>query len=33
MGNRYTGHGEMMDVSIERGIDVLTWFDAHRSSA
>jgi hypothetical protein len=33
MGNRYTGHGEMMDVCVERGIDVLTWFDAHRSSA
>jgi hypothetical protein len=33
MGNRYTGHGEMMDVAIARGIDVLTWFDAHRSSA
>ena len=33
MGNRYSGHGEMMDVCIERGIDVLTWFDAHRSSA
>ncbi len=33
MGNRYTGHGEMMDVAIDRGIDVLTWFDAHRSSA
>lgn len=33
MGNRYTGHGEVMDVAIDRGIDVLTWFDAHRSNA
>jgi hypothetical protein len=33
MGNRYTGHAEMMDVAIDRGIDVLAWFDAHRSSA
>lgn len=33
MGNRYTGQGELMDVCIERGIDVLTWFDAHRSSS
>lgn len=33
MGNRYTGHAEMMDVAIERGVDVLAWFDAHRSSA
>jgi hypothetical protein len=33
MGNRYTGQGELMDVCLERGIDVLTWFDAHRSSS
>jgi hypothetical protein len=33
MGNRYTGQGELMDVALQRGIDVLTWFDAHRSSA
>ena len=33
MGNRYTGQGELMDVCVERGIDVLTWFDAHRSSS
>jgi hypothetical protein len=33
MGNRYTGQGELMDVCVERGVDVLTWFDAHRSSA
>jgi hypothetical protein len=33
MGNRYTGQGELMDVCLERGVDVLTWFDAHRSSA
>ncbi|MEO8677447.1 MAG: hypothetical protein ABI665_00280 [Vicinamibacterales bacterium] len=33
MGNRYTGQGELMDVCVARGIDVLTWFDAHRSSS
>jgi hypothetical protein len=33
MGNRYTGQGELMDVCLERGVDVLTWFEAHRSSA
>jgi len=33
MGNRYTGQGELMDVALERGVDVLTWFDAHRSSS
>jgi hypothetical protein len=33
MGNRYTGQGELMDVCLERGMDVLTWFDAHRSSS
>jgi len=33
MGNRYTGQGELMDVCLARGIDVLTWFDAHRSSS
>jgi hypothetical protein len=33
MGNRYTGHGELMDVCVDRGLDVLAWFDAHRSSA
>jgi hypothetical protein len=33
MGNRYTGHGEMMDLCLSRGIDVLTWFDSHRSSS
>jgi hypothetical protein len=33
MGNRYTGQGELMDVCVERGVDVLTWFDAHRSSS
>ena len=33
MGNRYTGQGELMDVCLERGIDVLTWFDAHRGSS
>ena len=33
MGNRYSGQGELMDVAIERGADVITWFDAHRSSS
>lgn len=33
MGNRYTGQGELMDVCLEQGVDVLTWFDAHRSSS
>ncbi|HYB94430.1 MAG TPA: hypothetical protein VEC39_05630 [Vicinamibacterales bacterium] len=33
MGNRYTGHAEIMDVCIERGIDVIAWFDGHRSSS
>jgi hypothetical protein len=33
LGNRYTGHGELMDVCLQRGVDVLTWFDAHRSSS
>lgn len=33
MGNRYTGQGELIDVCVARGIDVLTWFDAHRSSS
>jgi hypothetical protein len=33
MGNRYTGQGELMDVCLTRGLDVLTWFDAHRSSS
>lgn len=33
LGNRYSGHGELMDICLERGVDVLTWFDAHRSSA
>jgi hypothetical protein len=33
MGNRYTGQGELMDVCLEHGVDVLTWFDAHRSSS
>ena len=33
MGNRYTGQGELLDVCVNRGIDVLTWFDAHRSSS
>lgn len=33
MGNRYTGQGELMDVCLERGVDVITWFDAHRSNA
>lgn len=33
MGNRYTGQGELMDVCLERHVDVLTWFDAHRSSS
>jgi hypothetical protein len=33
MGNRYTGQGELMDVCLNRGVDVLTWFDAHRSSS
>jgi hypothetical protein len=33
MGNRYTGQGELMDVCVERGVDVLTWFDAHRSNS
>lgn len=32
MGNRYTGQGELMDVCLDAGVDVLTWFDAHRSS-
>lgn len=32
MGNRYTGQGELMDVCLARGIDVVTWFDAHRAS-
>jgi hypothetical protein len=33
MGNRYTGQGELMDACVEHGVDVLTWFDAHRSSS
>jgi hypothetical protein len=33
MGNRYTGQGELMDVCLERGIDVMTWYDSHRSSS
>lgn len=33
LGNRYSGHGELMDVCLQRGVDVLTWFDAHRSSS
>ena len=33
MGNRYTGQGELMDVCLEHGVDVITWFDAHRSNA
>jgi hypothetical protein len=33
LGNRYTGHGELMDVCLQHGVDVLTWFDAHRSSS
>ena len=33
MGNRYTGQGELMDVCLEHGVDVVTWFDAHRSNA
>ena len=33
MGNRYTGQGELMDLALGRGLDVLTWFDAHRSSS
>jgi hypothetical protein len=33
MGNRYTGHGELMDVCVDRGIDAVAWFDAHRSSS
>lgn len=33
LGNRYTGHGELMDVCLQRDVDVLTWFDAHRSSS
>jgi hypothetical protein len=33
MGNRYTGQGELMDVCLQHGVDVLTWFDAHRSSS
>jgi hypothetical protein len=33
LGNRYSGQGELMDVCLQRGVDVLTWFDAHRSSS
>ena len=33
MGNRYTGQSELMDICIDAGVDVLTWFDAHRSSS
>lgn len=33
MGNRYTGQGELMDVALARKVDVLTWFDAHRSNS
>jgi len=33
MGNRYSGQGELMDVTLARGIDVVTWFDAHRSNS
>lgn len=33
LGNRYSGQGELMDVCLERDVDVLTWFDAHRSSS
>lgn len=33
MGNRYTGQSELMDICIDAGVDVLTWFDAHRSNS
>ena len=32
LGNRYTGQSELMDLCIAEGVDVLTWFEAHRSN-
>jgi hypothetical protein len=33
LGNRYTGQSELMDLAVARGVDVVTWFEAHRSNA
>jgi Capsule polysaccharide biosynthesis protein len=33
LGNRYTGQSELMDLAIAGGVDVITWFEAHRSNA
>lgn len=33
LGNRYTGQSELMDLSVAGGVDVITWFEAHRSNA
>ena len=30
LGNRYTGHGELMDACVALGVPVLAWFEAHR---
>jgi hypothetical protein len=32
LGNRYTGQGELMDRCIAENVEVLTWFEAHRSN-
>jgi len=32
LGNRYTGQSELMDLSVANGVDVITWFEAHRSN-
>lgn len=32
LGNRYTGQSELMDLSVSEDIDVITWFEAHRSN-
>ena len=31
LDNRYSGQAELWDLSVARGIDVITWFEAHRS--
>lgn len=33
LGNRYTGQSELMDLAVARGVDVIAWFEAHRSNA
>ena len=30
LGNRYTGHGELMDACVGQGVPVIAWFEAHR---